>query len=104
MTQHFRGGQELPPLGTRRFFDFNFQPGVAVPPGTADLLPGDSLVTSCSYDTTDRSNVTKWVASLPFTSLCPRDLRKVKVDFKWISVHFPYRDPHMNSLLPPPPL
>ena len=63
MTQHFRGGQELPPLGTRRFFDFNFQPGVAVPPGTADLLPGDSLVTSCSYDTTDRTTRTKWVTS-----------------------------------------
>ena len=67
VTQHFRGDQELPPLGVRRFWDFNFQPMAAVPPSTADLLPGDSLVTSCSFDTTGRTIPTKWVARLPMS-------------------------------------
>ncbi|PNH04336.1 MOXD1 1 [Tetrabaena socialis] len=59
-TQHIRNGTELPPVGSRRFYDFNFQSADAVPLASSLLLPGDSLITTCSYDSTSRTNVTKY--------------------------------------------
>ncbi|PNH04334.1 MOXD1 1 [Tetrabaena socialis] len=59
-TQHIRNGTELPPVGSRRFFDFNFQNQEAVPLATSLLLPGDSLITTCSFDSTSRTNVTTY--------------------------------------------
>lgn len=35
---------------------------VLQPVESALLLPGDTLLTSCSYDSSSRTNVTRWVA------------------------------------------
>ncbi|PNH04333.1 MOXD1 1 [Tetrabaena socialis] len=59
-TQHIRNGTELPPVGSRRFYDFNFQSADAVLLASSLLLPGDSLITTCSYDSTSRTNVTTY--------------------------------------------
>lgn len=60
VTRHVRGGQELSPLGTRDYYDFAYQAPVNVPPPSRTLLPGDSLITTCTYSGVGRSNVTKF--------------------------------------------
>jgi len=57
-TRHFRNGTELRPLAQRQYWDFNFQPVHPIPYDSADLLPGDSLMTTCSFDTSSRSETT----------------------------------------------
>ncbi|GLC36508.1 hypothetical protein PLESTM_000454600 [Pleodorina starrii] len=60
VTQHIRNGTELPPVGSKQFYDYNFQSVNPVPLDSSLLLPGDVLVTTCSYDSTSRTNVTKF--------------------------------------------
>ena len=62
MLQHIRNGTELPPLGSKTHFNYAYQGFDPVPPDTSVILPGDSLVTTCTYDSSQRANVTKWVA------------------------------------------
>lgn len=59
-AQHIRNGVELPPLGVRDYYNFNHQGGVDVPPATRTLLPGDDLLTTCTYSGVGRTNVTTW--------------------------------------------
>ncbi|XP_076872509.1 DBH-like monooxygenase protein 1 homolog [Brachyhypopomus gauderio] len=56
-TRHFRGVVELPPLASDDNFDFNFQEFQPVGPERL-LLPGDSLITECTYNTKARENMT----------------------------------------------
>ncbi|MEW5304772.1 MAG: hypothetical protein WDW36_007359 [Sanguina aurantia] len=58
VTRHFRGNQELAPLGRRQFYSFDFQGPSPLPDGGAVLKRGDSLVTTCTYNTTGRTNAT----------------------------------------------
>ncbi|KAG2438585.1 hypothetical protein HXX76_005135 [Chlamydomonas incerta] len=60
ITRHVRDGVELPPLGRRDYFDFGFQTLVEVPANARTLLPGDSLVTQCSYSGAGRTNTTEY--------------------------------------------
>ncbi|KAG2444120.1 hypothetical protein HYH02_009061 [Chlamydomonas schloesseri] len=60
ITRHIRGGQELPPLGRRDYYDFAYQQPVQVPPPARTLLPGDSLITTCTYSGTGQTSVTKF--------------------------------------------
>lgn len=59
-TQHIRNGVELRPLGSRSHWDFNFQGAMPVPPAdpTSTLLPGDSLITTCSWDSSGTNRYT----------------------------------------------
>jgi len=50
-VQHVRGGVELQPLAELSSFDFNFQTGTPAPPAARLLLPGDELITTCTYNT-----------------------------------------------------
>ncbi|GFR39666.1 hypothetical protein Agub_g137 [Astrephomene gubernaculifera] len=59
VTRHVRNGVELPPLGSRQYFDFNYQAPVSLPPGSRQLLPGDVLLTSCTYSGEGRANTIK---------------------------------------------
>ncbi|PNH09876.1 DBH-like monooxygenase protein 2 [Tetrabaena socialis] len=60
ITRHIRNGTELAPLGRRDFFDFGFQGTANIPPGTRQLLPGDELITTCTYTGVGRTNVTSY--------------------------------------------
>ncbi|KAG2435555.1 hypothetical protein HYH02_011849 [Chlamydomonas schloesseri] len=60
ITRHVRAGVELPPLGQRDYFDFNFQSQVEVPFNARTLLPGDTLVTQCNYSGAGRSSTTMY--------------------------------------------
>ncbi|PNH00660.1 MOXD1 1 [Tetrabaena socialis] len=78
-TQHIRNGTELAPVASRRFYNFDFQSQEAVPLASSLLLPGDSLITTCSYDSTSRTNVTTYGEStqsemcFTFVLYYPRD-------------------------------
>ncbi|XP_060769945.1 DBH-like monooxygenase protein 1 homolog [Neoarius graeffei] len=56
-TRHFRQQDELPPLSSDEHFDFNFQEFQPLNP-ERQLLPGDSLITECIYNTKGRKNMT----------------------------------------------
>lgn len=56
-TRHFRNGTELDPVGAINNWQFAYQGIQPVRPNKL-LLPGDSLVTQCSYDTMSRMNMT----------------------------------------------
>ncbi|XP_036418630.1 LOW QUALITY PROTEIN: DBH-like monooxygenase protein 1 homolog [Colossoma macropomum] len=56
-TRHFREQVELPPLASDDQFDFNFQEFQPLSPERL-ILPGDSLITECIYNTKDRRNMT----------------------------------------------
>ncbi|KAK3506741.1 hypothetical protein QTP70_021776 [Hemibagrus guttatus] len=56
-TRHFRHQVELPPLSSDHQFDFNFQEFQPLNP-ERQLLPGDSLITECIYNTKGRTNMT----------------------------------------------
>ncbi|KAJ3277807.1 hypothetical protein HK104_002963 [Borealophlyctis nickersoniae] len=59
-TRHIRDGRELEPLGVRQYYDFNHQ-GLTYPiNGPRLILPGDSLITTCSYTSLSRPNDTFW--------------------------------------------
>ncbi|KXZ46094.1 hypothetical protein GPECTOR_47g371 [Gonium pectorale] len=59
-TQHIRNGTELPPIGSKRFYDFDFQSSDPVPLDSSILAPGDVLITTCTYDSRGRTNVTRF--------------------------------------------
>ncbi|KAJ3045766.1 hypothetical protein HDV00_007892 [Rhizophlyctis rosea] len=59
-TRHIRGGMELAPLGTRNYYDFNFQSQTDPIGGIRTFLPGDSLITTCTYSVPDRANATRF--------------------------------------------
>ncbi|KAJ3186145.1 hypothetical protein HK101_009711 [Irineochytrium annulatum] len=49
-TQHIRNGVELDPLSIRAHYDFNFQVNNAITaPSARTIMPGDSLITTCTY-------------------------------------------------------
>ncbi|KAJ3140828.1 hypothetical protein HK101_003465 [Irineochytrium annulatum] len=49
-TQHIRGNTELAPITTRKHYDFNFQvAGPILAPTARTIMPGDTLITTCSY-------------------------------------------------------
>ena len=49
-----RNGKELPPIGDNQNYDFDFQETVALKPERT-MLPGDSFITTCTYDSTGRT-------------------------------------------------
>ncbi|XP_065570089.1 dopamine beta-hydroxylase-like isoform X4 [Artemia franciscana] len=57
MTRHIRNGRELPPLNQDLHYSPHFQE-IRLLREPVNVLPGDSLITSCWYDTTHRKNVT----------------------------------------------
>ncbi|KXZ41536.1 hypothetical protein GPECTOR_409g249 [Gonium pectorale] len=60
VTQHIRNGTELPPVGSKRFYDFDYQSSDPVPLDSSILAPGDVLITTCTYDSRGRTNVTRY--------------------------------------------
>ncbi|KXZ43942.1 hypothetical protein GPECTOR_77g38 [Gonium pectorale] len=60
VTRHVRGNVELPPLGRREYYNFDYQNSVGIPPATRTLLPGDTLITTCTYTGAGRSETTKY--------------------------------------------
>ncbi|XP_078608050.1 DBH-like monooxygenase protein 1 homolog isoform X2 [Branchiostoma floridae x Branchiostoma japonicum] len=55
--RHVRGANELQEIFKDEFYDFNYQETVPLEE-TRQVLPGDSILMECTYDTTDRSDVT----------------------------------------------
>ncbi|KXZ46095.1 hypothetical protein GPECTOR_47g372 [Gonium pectorale] len=60
VTRHIRNGTELPPVGSKRFYSFDYQSLDPVPLDSSILAPGDVLITTCTYDSTTRDNVTRY--------------------------------------------
>ncbi|XP_030853880.1 dopamine beta-hydroxylase [Strongylocentrotus purpuratus] len=56
-TKHVRDGIEQPELNRDDHFSSDFQE-IRMLPKPVHILPGDTLVTSCRYDTSDKDNVT----------------------------------------------
>ncbi|XP_014231771.1 tyramine beta-hydroxylase [Trichogramma pretiosum] len=57
LTRHVRDGEELPMLNYDRHYSTHFQE-IRLLPRPVTVLPGDSLITTCTYETLDRKNVT----------------------------------------------
>ncbi|CAK9021119.1 DBH-like monooxygenase protein 1 (DBH-related protein) (Monooxygenase X) [Durusdinium trenchii] len=57
-SRHFREGTELLPLAVDNAYDFNYQSMIPVAP-TQEVRPGDALLTSCTFNTMERSVVTE---------------------------------------------
>ncbi|MEW5300768.1 MAG: hypothetical protein WDW36_003674 [Sanguina aurantia] len=58
-TRHTRNTTELPPLGSQRYYEFNYQGGSAVAASSELLLPGsDALLSQCIYNSLSREVVT----------------------------------------------
>lgn len=57
-ARHFRGQEELEPLGIDQTYDFNYQMMTPVMP-PRNVSKGDSMLTTCTYETLDRSYVTR---------------------------------------------
>ncbi|XP_014472863.1 PREDICTED: tyramine beta-hydroxylase isoform X1 [Dinoponera quadriceps] len=57
VTRHVRDGKELPLLNYDNHYSTHFQE-IRLLPKPVTVLPGDSLITTCTYNTTDRDNVT----------------------------------------------
>ncbi|XP_022911259.2 MOXD1 homolog 1 [Onthophagus taurus] len=55
--RHLRGGKELIPLAEDDHYDFNYQQSRQLS-HEIKILPGDSLITECSYKTSDRKSPT----------------------------------------------
>ncbi|KXZ46096.1 hypothetical protein GPECTOR_47g373 [Gonium pectorale] len=60
VTRHIRNGTELPPVGSKRFYDAAYQSLDPVPLDSSILAPGDVLITTCTYDSTTRDNATRY--------------------------------------------
>ncbi|GIL82070.1 hypothetical protein Vretimale_7078 [Volvox reticuliferus] len=60
VTRHVRDGVELQPLGSRDFFAFDYQSPVNIPTGTRQLLPNDTLITTCTYTGVGRTSTTRF--------------------------------------------
>ncbi|RKO83244.1 PHM/PNGase F domain-containing protein [Blyttiomyces helicus] len=59
-TRLIRNGTEMAPLGNRSSYNFNYQGGYPVDPRTPMLMRGDTLMTTCTYDTSGLTNITKF--------------------------------------------
>ncbi|XP_066588301.1 dopamine beta-hydroxylase-like [Prorops nasuta] len=57
LTRHIRDGTELPALNYDNHYSTHFQE-IRILPKPVIVLPGDALITSCTYNTMDRRNVT----------------------------------------------
>ncbi|XP_001602880.1 tyramine beta-hydroxylase [Nasonia vitripennis] len=57
VTRHIRNGEELPMLNYDNHYSTHFQE-IRLLPQPVTVLPGDSLITTCTYETLDRENVT----------------------------------------------
>ncbi|XP_011700718.1 PREDICTED: tyramine beta-hydroxylase [Wasmannia auropunctata] len=57
ITRHMRDGEELPPLNYDNHYSTHFQE-IRLLPKPVTVLPGDSLITTCTYNTIKRDNVT----------------------------------------------
>eukprot|EP00877_Chromochloris_zofingiensis_P000822 jgi/Chrzof1/10740/Cz05g10200.t1 len=68
-TRLIRNGQELQPLGEIRSYDFNFQGASPILSAARQLLPGDSLLTTCVFDSRKRNTTTTFGAST-FNEMC----------------------------------
>lgn len=55
--RHVRAGKELPPLAQDDHYDFNYQQSRALSQDVI-ILPGDALVTECTYSTLNRNKPT----------------------------------------------
>ncbi|XP_071518366.1 DBH-like monooxygenase protein 1 homolog [Panulirus ornatus] len=55
--RQIRNGRELPPLLVDKSYDFNYQQG-RILRDEMTILPGDSFITECDYDSGDRPNPT----------------------------------------------
>nr|XP_054770329.1 dopamine beta-hydroxylase-like [Lytechinus pictus] len=56
-TKHVRDGKEQPELNRDDHFSSDFQE-IRILPKPVHILPGDTLITSCQYDTSKKDNVT----------------------------------------------
>jgi hypothetical protein len=56
-TDHYRGSQQLAPLGQKHSWDFNQQSPTHV---KAVIQPGDRLVTNCVYNSQTRGKATRF--------------------------------------------
>nr|XP_012142347.1 PREDICTED: tyramine beta-hydroxylase [Megachile rotundata] len=57
VTRHIRDGEELPLLNYDNHYSTHFQE-IRLLPKPVTILPGDSLITTCTYNTMDRKNIT----------------------------------------------
>ncbi|KAF7378854.1 hypothetical protein HZH66_015088 [Vespula vulgaris] len=57
VTRHFRDGKELPLLNYDNHYSTHFQE-IRLLPKPVKILPGDSLITTCTYNTMQRDNIT----------------------------------------------
>ncbi|XP_014614419.1 PREDICTED: tyramine beta-hydroxylase [Polistes canadensis] len=57
ITRHFRDGIELPRLNYDNHYSTHFQE-IRLLPKPVTVLPGDSLITTCTYNTMQRDNIT----------------------------------------------
>ncbi|XP_017887322.1 tyramine beta-hydroxylase [Ceratina calcarata] len=57
VTRHIRDGEELPMLNYDNHYSTHFQE-IRLLPKPVVILPGDSLITTCTYNTVNRENVT----------------------------------------------
>ncbi|KAK0072196.1 hypothetical protein PV326_000313 [Microctonus aethiopoides] len=56
-TRHIRDGQEISPLNYDNHYSTHFQE-IRLLPVPVNILPGDSLITTCTYNTLNRRNIT----------------------------------------------
>ena len=56
-TRHFRNGIEIEPISVNNFYDFNFQNARFLPSTSNTILPGDSMITRCVWDTSKDKTV-----------------------------------------------
>ncbi|XP_033208226.1 tyramine beta-hydroxylase isoform X2 [Belonocnema kinseyi] len=56
-TRHVRNGEELPILNYDNHYSTHFQE-IRLLPNHVTVLPGDSLITTCTYNTLKRTNIT----------------------------------------------
>ncbi|GFH29015.1 DOMON domain-containing protein, partial [Haematococcus lacustris] len=60
VTRHVRNGSAIQPLGYKNWYDFDAQGASQVLPESRTLMAGDTLVTTCTYNTESRTNVTSF--------------------------------------------
>eukprot|EP00775_Hariotina_reticulata_P006321 gene6321-6556_t len=58
IVRRYREGRELSPIADLRAFDYPFQGVSPIPPEARVLQPGDMLTLQCTFDSTERTNVT----------------------------------------------
>uniref|UniRef100_A0A7S0X0H6 DOMON domain-containing protein n=1 Tax=Chlamydomonas leiostraca TaxID=1034604 RepID=A0A7S0X0H6_9CHLO len=59
-VRHVRGANETQPLGGKRYWSLAYQGMSQILPESRTLVPGDSLLTTCTYNTTGRQGTTSW--------------------------------------------